>query len=194
MTDSALAGKLRVDIDRAGYYPELVAEALETAVAGESLAAYVVQLETTLDRDELRRHVTVLALTPTRLVVAHVDEHPADEANPTASASASTEAVRIERVDSVVVTRVVDNPAQHAAGDGASEVVLTIGWGAVSRIDLEPATCGDPQCDADHGYTGTASNDDLSVRVSAVADGSGLIRQVLAFASALSQATAARSR
>lgn len=194
MTESTLVGKLRVDIERSGYYPELVSEALDTALAGEDLGAYVVQLETTLDRDEVRRHVTVLALTPTRLIVGHVDEHPSDDLNPVSSASASTEAVRIERVDSVVVTRVVDNPAQHTAGNDASEVVLTIGWGAVSRIDLEPATCGDPQCDADHGYTGTASNDDLSVRVSSVADGSDLVRQVLAFASALSSATAARSR
>ena len=36
----------------------------------------------------------------------------------------------------------------------------------MSRIDLEPASCGDPPCDADHGYTGTASNDDLALRVS----------------------------
>jgi hypothetical protein len=72
--------------------------------------------------------------------------------------------------------------------------VLTIGWGAVSRIDLEPATCGDPQCEADHGYSGTASNDDLSVRVSEVADGADVVRQVLAFAAELAQATADRAR
>jgi hypothetical protein len=70
--------------------------------------------------------------------------------------------------------------------------VLTIGWGAVSRIDLEPAACTDPSCDADHGYTGTASNDDLSVRVSEAADGADVVAQVLQFAGALSQATAAR--
>ena len=194
MTDTALAKQLRTDIQRSGYYPDLVAEALDTALAGETLTAYVVQQETTLDRDELRRHVTVLALTSTRLIVGHTDEHPADEENPVPSASASTEAVRLERVDSVVVTRVVNDPARHSAGKDASEVVLTIGWGAVSRIDLEPATCGDPQCEADHGYTGTASNDDLSVRVSAVADGAELVRQVLVFAEALSQATVGRGR
>jgi hypothetical protein len=194
MTDAALAQQLRTDIQRSGYYPDLVADALETALAGEPLASYVVHHEATFDRDELRRHVTVLALTPTRLIVGHTDEHPADEGNPHPFASASTEAVRIERVDSVVVTRVVSDPAVHQPGGPAAEVVLTIGWGAVSRIDLEPATCGDPQCDADHGYTGTASNDDLSVRVSEAADGAEVVRQVLAFASALSQATAARVR
>lgn len=194
MTESALAQQLRSDIQRSGYYPDLVADALETALAGETLASYVVHHEATFDRDELRRHVTVLALTPTRLIVGHTDEHPADDVNPLPSASASTEAVRIERVDSVVVTRVVSDPARHQPGGPAAEVVLTIGWGAVSRIDLEPAACGDPQCDADHGYTGTASNDDLSVRVSEAADGAEVVRQVLAFAAALALATAARAR
>ena len=194
MTDSALAQQLRSDIQRSGYYPDLVADALETSLAGEPLASYVVHHEATFDRDELRRHVTVLALTPTRLIVGHTDEHPFDDTNPRPYASASTEAVRIERVDSVVVTRVVSDPAVHKPGGPAAEVVLTIGWGAVSRIDLEPAACGDPQCEADHGYTGTASNDDLSVRVSEAADGADVVRQVLAFASALSQATADRAR
>ena len=194
MTESALAQKLRSDIQRSGYYPDLVADALETALAGEALMSYVVHHEATFDRDELRRHVTVLALTPTRLIVGHTDEHPADDVSPVPTASASTEAVRIERVDSVVVTRVVSHPAKHQPGGAAAEVVLTIGWGAVSRIDLEPAACGDPQCDADHGYTGTASNDDLSVRVSEAADGAEVVRQVLAFAAALSQATADRPR
>lgn len=194
MTDAALVQKLRRDIQRSGYYPDLVADALDTAMAAESLVSYVVHHEATFDRDELRRHVTVLALTPTRLIVGHTDEHPVDEGNPTPYASASTEAVRLERVDSVVVTRVVSEPERHRAGGPAAEVVLTIGWGAVSRIELEPAGCGDPQCDADHGYTGTASNDDLSVRVSEAADGAEVVRQVLAFAAALSQATADRAR
>jgi hypothetical protein len=194
MTESATAAQLRSDIQKSGYYPDLVADALETALAGEPLDSYVVHHEATFDRDELRRHVTVLALTPTRLIVGHTDEHPADDINPLPTATASTEAVRLERVDSVVVTRVVANPAQHKPGGSATEVVLTIGWGAVSRIDLEPATCGDPQCEADHGYTGTASNDDLSVRVSEAADGAHVVRQVLAFAASLSEATADRAR
>ncbi len=194
MSDTALGKQLRKDIQRSGYYPDLVADALETALADEPVISYVVHHEAMFDRDELRRHVTVLALTPTRLIVEHTDEHPADEGHSVASATASTEAVRLERVDSVVVSRVVSDPERHRPGGAAAEVVLTIGWGAVSRLDLEPASCGDPQCDADHGYTGTASNDDLSVRVSEAADGAPVVAQVLAFASALSQATAARAK
>ncbi|CAB4900427.1 unannotated protein [freshwater metagenome] len=190
----ALQAQLRTDIERSGYYPDLVSDALETALAGENLSSYLVHHEATFDRDELRRHVTVMALTPTRLIVGHTDEHAPDETSTVAYASASTEAVRLERVDSVVVTRVVNDPGKHRAGGPAREVVLTIGWGAVSRIDLEPAGCSDPQCEADHGYTGTSSNDDLSLRVSEVADGPEVVRQALTFASALSEATAARLR
>ncbi|MFZ9986273.1 MAG: DUF5998 family protein, partial [Candidatus Nanopelagicales bacterium] len=85
-------------------------------------------------------------------------------------------------------------PARHRSGGPVHEVVLTIGWGAVARIDLEPAGCGDSECDADHGYTGTASNDDLSLRVSEAADGAEVVSQTLAFAASLSEATAARLR
>ena len=192
---TSLEGNLKSDIEKSGYYPALVFDSLRTALASEAVLSYVVHHEATFDgRDELRRHVTVLALTPTRLVVGHTDEHPPDETAERPYATSSTEAVRLERVDSVVVTRVVGEPAKYLSGGPAHEVVVTIGWGAVSRIDLEPAACSDPECDADHGYTGTSSNDDLSLRVSEVADGADVVQQALAFAGALSQATAARLR
>jgi hypothetical protein len=185
---------LRRAIDRSGYYPGLVSDALDTALAGEDVRSFFVHHEATFDRDELRRHVTVLALTPTRLLVSHTDEHPADDTHPTAHASASTEAVRLEKVDSVVVTRVVADPATYVSGTPLVEVVLTIGWGAVSRLELEPASCADPSCDADHGYTGLSSNDDFSLRVSEAADGPDSVTQALDFAAALSEATAQHAR
>jgi len=195
MVDAALiARSLQADIERTGYYPALVADCLDTAIGSEALLAYAVNHEATFDRDELRRHITVLALTVTRLVIAHVDEHGShdDPALPPSSASASTEAVRLDQVASVVVTRVVTDPATYVPGSSPTEVMLTIGWGAVSRIDLEPATCGDPQCEADHGFTGSAANDDLSLRVSSAADGEPAVTQMLAFAGALSAATSAK--
>jgi hypothetical protein len=69
------------------------------------------------------------------------------------------------------------------------EAVLTIGWGAVHRVDLEPAGCSDPQCEADHGYTGSMSSDDFSLRVSAAADGSDAVGGLLSFAASLSART-----
>jgi len=60
----------------------------------------------------------------------------------------------------------------------------------LSHVELEPAHCGDESCDADHGYLGTITADDLTLRVSEAADGEDAVRQVLEFAAALSDATA----
>ncbi len=188
------AAQLQSDIDRTGYYPALVMDALQTALAGEEIVAYLVQREPIFDRDQLHSHVTVLALTATRLIVSHVDDHAPDETSTVPYATASSEAVRLQRVDSVVVTRIVTQPEKHRPGGALRELMLTIGWGAVARLELEPATCGDPQCEADHGYTGTSSNDDLTVRISEAADGADVVERALQFAAALSEATSSRLR
>jgi hypothetical protein len=181
---------LRSAIERSGYYPTLVAEAVEQAVGSESVDAFLVHQETTFDANEVRRHVTVLVLTGTRFIVSHTDEQGADDSSPVPYATTSTESVKIGRISSVVVSRVVANPETYVRGSLPREVVLTIGWGAVSRIDLEPAACGDPNCDADHGYTGSTTADDLSLRVSEAGDGPETVAQALAFARSLSEATA----
>ncbi|HEU4674483.1 MAG TPA: DUF5998 family protein [Motilibacteraceae bacterium] len=181
---------VRADIDRAGYYPALVADGLAVALAGEQVEAHLVHQETTFDADEVRRHVTVLALTPTRLVVTHTDDAPGERPGDPVVATSSAEAVALSRVSSVVVTRVVTDPARWEPGTAPGEVTVTVGWGAVSRLDLEPAACGDPHCEADHGYTGTSTADDLSLRVSAAAEGPSAVVQALDFAAALSAATA----
>ena len=128
-------------------------------------------------------------LTPTRLVVGHTDEYPSDDSHPVPYATTSTEAVPLDRVSSVVVSRTVTSPASYQTGDPAREVVLTVGWGAMSRVDLEPAGCGDPDCEADHGYTGALTSDDFSLRVSEAADGGRRVEDMLTFARTLSVAT-----
>jgi hypothetical protein len=191
MSDTSLrpADALRDAVERCGYYPDLVVDSLEVSLAGEPVVSFLVHHEATFDRDELRRHLTVMVLTPTRLVVGHTDDHPADDDNPIAFAATSTEAVRLERIGSVVVSRVIENPVQHTSAQLPREVVLTIGWGAVSRLDLEPASCGDPGCEADHGFTGSSSLDDFSLRISQAGDGEEGVGKALEFARALSRAT-----
>ena len=185
---------LQAEIAASGYYPELVADTMATALAGEQPISYVIQHEATFDRDELRRHISLLLLTPTRLLVLHIDDFPPDETCPVPYASANSEAVRLADVASVVVNRIVGNPALHKPGGSVREVMLTIGWGAVSRIDLEPASCGDPDCTADHGFTGSSSNDDFSVRVSEAGDGAAAVARTLEFAAALSAAVRQHAR
>ena len=196
-----LPSSLTRDIERAGYYPALVADVVESAVAGGDVVSHLVHQETTFDHDTVRRHITVLALTPTRLVVAHADDHAgeddpdeAEDADPqsaataTATATATSECVPLSAVRGVMLTHVVASPATYTPGSLGRELTLTLGWGAVSRIDMIPATCGDPNCEADHGYEGTVTTDDIGLRISADADGEPALAQAMLFARALSAA------
>ncbi len=192
-----LPSTLTKDIERAGYYPALVVDVVESAVAGGEVISHLVHQETTFDHDSVRRHITVLALTPTRLVVAHADDHAAEDdpaepdelsAQSTATATATSECVPLSAVRGVMLTHVVTSPATYTPGSLGRELTLTLGWGAVSRVDMIPATCGDPNCEADHGYEGTVTTDDIGLRISADADGETALAQAMAFARTLSAA------
>ena len=178
------ADDLFAEISRAGYYPEIVAAGIRDAVAGEPTRAFVVHHEPTFDREEIRRHMTVLVLTPSRVIVAHTDEHPGDDLLPRPYTSTTAEAVALSRVGSVLVTRMVAAHSQQL-----EEAVMTISWGAISRVELEPARCDDPNCEADHGYSGSITGDDFTLRLSSAADGGAAVERLLEFARQLSAAT-----
>ncbi|MCH8628593.1 DUF5998 family protein [Arsenicicoccus piscis] len=198
---SAAPAPLVADLELAGYYPALVADVAGEALAGEELVEHLVHQETTFDRDEILRHITVLALTPTRLIVCHVDDHQdhpvgvprtgrAGEKVAETTVTATSESVPLSAVRGVTLTHVVPAGGRYRPGTLGSEVTLTLGWGALSRLELMPATCGDPSCDADHGYDGAVTGDDISLRVSADADGAPAVARARAFARALSLASA----
>ncbi|HYO85368.1 MAG TPA: DUF5998 family protein [Dermatophilaceae bacterium] len=187
--DLTLPASLTTEINRAGYYPGLVADVVGAALAGDQVVSQLVHQETTFDHDTVRRHVTVLVLTPTRLLVAHADDH-AEEGAPAPTATATTESVPLGGIRGVMLTHVVTDPSSYRPGVLGHEITVTIGWGSVSRLDLLPATCGDANCEADHGYEGTLTADDISVRVSAVADGEDALRSAVSFAHALQVAIA----
>lgn len=183
---------LSASIERSGYYPALVRSVLDCALAGEEITSHLVHMETTFVTSEVKRHITVLVLTPTRLVLAHVDDHAVEMTDPASSsqAVATTESVRLDTVRSVVLSHLVATPEEYTAQDTPIEVSLTIGWGSVSRIDIEPMQCPDPNCDSDHGYSGAVTSDDIMVRISATAEGKQAVAEAIAFSQALSRATA----
>lgn len=184
------SAELDAAIEHTGYYPAVVRNGVAASVAGEQVISFLVHHEPTIDRDEVRRHITVVVLTPTRLILCHTDEHAPDDLLPQPYTSTSTEAVKLSQVKSVVVNRMVANPAEVTSEvPPPAEAVVTIGWGGINRVDLEPATCADPQCDADHGYTGVVASDDFSLRVSSAADGQDAVDRLLGFAENLSAST-----
>lgn len=177
---------------KAGYYPAFVTDVLDIALAEERVQTHLVHLETTFDVETIRRHLSVVALTPTRLIFVHADDHSGDEEHGEQSHGiATSESVPLSAVKTVMMTHVVPNPETYRAGSLGRELTVTIGWGAVGRLELEPATCGDPNCDADHGYTGSITGDDLSLRISADAEGENALADAVDFARTLSAATSA---
>jgi hypothetical protein len=180
---------LRADIESCGYFPDLVEEGVLLAAGDEPIQSFLVHHEPTFDRDEIHRHLTVLLLTPTRLIVGHTDDHAGETGQARTSASSSTESVSIRKVNTVVLTRVVPEPETYRPGVSAvEETWLSIGWGAMRRVDLEPAGCSDPNCEADHGYTGNLVADDLTIRMSLAADGPERVGRLIRFATDLQRA------
>lgn len=174
------------DIQRAGYLPELVQDILTTALGNEPVVTHLVHQETTFDDQAVRRHLTVLALTNHRLVIAHADDHESPDPQRTHMATATTETVPLRAVRGVMLTHVLPEPGSYDGSLRGRAVTLTLGWGTVSRLDLIPAACSDPSCEGDHGYEGTVASDDISLRITSEGDGEGALAQALAFGQELS--------
>lgn len=192
-----LPKELELAIASGGYHPAVVADTARRALVGEPLESFLVHQETMFDPAEsLRRHLSVLLLTPTRLVVVHADDtdqhglHMGRRGLTLAATSA--ESVALSSVNSVVLSTVVHHPESFAPGDIPDEVTITLCWGTMTRVDLEPADCPDPQCNADHGFTGVMTRDDMVVRVSRAADGDDALHAALDFASSVHHAIGPR--
>lgn len=183
-----LPAGLRAEIHACGYFPELVSDAVSLALGPEEPVAHLVHVEATFNREEIQRHLSVLVLTASRLIVAHTDEN--EDPGEPAQALTTTESVALREVNSVALSQVVSHPERYGSRRAEiTEAWLTITWGTMRRIDLEPAHCADPDCEADHGLTGMLAGDDLTVRISAAGDGEAKVAQLIAFASALQLAT-----
>lgn len=172
-------------LQRAGFYPVLVADVVADALDGRDCLAHLVHLETHFDRAEVRRHITVLVLTEDMLVITHVDDQQLDEAGEQIVAQISTESVPVAQIRSVVLSYMYAQPQNYTPSDPVRELTLSIAWSGGQRLDVGPASCGDPQCEADHGYTGTISQEDIVLRISSEADGPRAVQDAKIFARAL---------
>lgn len=190
MSNVSAVGPLRDDIVAAGYFPEFISDTVERALAGEEIRAHFVHPETTLDNEHFMRHLTVLVLTPTRLLINHTDEAEArrSEFSSSAGAASTTESIPLRSITGAAVTRVCAHPERYNAQQPSAEAWLQLGWGIVHRVELLPAVCPDPTCDADHGLTGELTSDDLVIRVSEPADGADKVAGLEAFGLAVQQA------
>lgn len=190
MIPDRLPADLRRDIDACGYFPEFVADSVALGLGDEDVVGHLVHHEANFANEAILRHLSVLVLTATRLLVVHTDEGPEIDAagRPTSGqAVTSCEAIPLQAINSVALSRVVASPERYGDGSQVVETWLTMGWGTMRRIDLEPAACADPTCEADHGYTGSLVGDDITIRMSPAADGADNVAKLVTFAAALQQ-------
>jgi hypothetical protein len=113
LDDFALPTSVQAEIDRIGYYPKILGEVLSVAVGGETVDGQLFQLETTFNDDAVRRHLTALILTKTRLISIHVDDDDGEQDEPP-SAIATTEAVPLSQIMGVAISHVFQNPTAKA--------------------------------------------------------------------------------
>lgn len=172
-------------LQRSGFYPRLVADVVNDALDGAESLAHLVHLETHFDRTEVHRHITVLVLTAEMLVITHVDDHQLDESGEQMVAQVSTESVPASQINSVVLSYIYAQPQDYKPSDPARELTLSIAWSGGQRVEMGPTTCGDPNCDSDHGYSGTIMQEDIALRISAEAEGLQAVADAKAFARAL---------
>ena len=176
---------LEAALQRSGFYPRLVADVVNDALDGQESVAHLVHLETHFDRTEVHRHITVLVLTTEMLVITHVDDHQLDESGEQMVAQVSTESGPVAQINSVVRSYIYAQPQHYKPSDPARELTLAIAWSGGQRVEMGPASCGDPACDADHGYSGTIVQEDIALRISAEAEGLQAVADAKAFARAL---------
>ncbi|WP_129657699.1 DUF5998 family protein [Rothia halotolerans] len=194
MADSGPHGsRLDHDITNAGFYPELVRDVVRDALDGQEPASHLVQLETHFDQTEVHRHITVLALAGEIVQITHVDDQSLDEDGQDVVAHVSTETVPVRNLSSVTLSYAYRQPQNYTSATPAAEVTLMMSWTGSQRIDVQPAGCQDPECEADHGYTGVAAREDVVLRISAEADGPRAVEDAREFARALRRANTALS-
>lgn len=178
---SEATDQMRSEIQQAGFYPALISDVVFDALDGEEVAAHLVRLETHFDRAEVHRHLTVLVASAAELVLVHIDDEQLDEAGAQVLAQVSVEAIPLSRVRSVVLGYVYKQPQDYQAGNPIDEVTISMAFSGGFRMDVGPATCGDPECDAVHGYSGQMVQEDLVVRVSAEAEGADAVMRAREF-------------
>ncbi|MFW0155241.1 DUF5998 family protein [Rothia sp. P6271] len=178
---------LEESITRLGFYPELTTDAVIDGLIGQDPQSHLVHLETHFEHGTIHRHITVLALTQHYLLVVHLDDHEHHQPDETAT-HLSVESFSIEHLKSVSANYVYLNSSEYQSGTIPSEVSIDIAWTGAQRLDLQPADCPDPQCQTNHGYTGLAVCEDISLRISSTADGEESVRQACNFVQALRKA------
>ena len=109
--DRDVAPELRKAIERTGYYPEVVHDAVASAVAGEQVVSFYVHHEPTFEHDEVRRGLLGVGIGNIDPLVA--------------------EAMGLDNTHGVLIERVLQGKAADKAGVKVDDIVVAIDGYAV---------------------------------------------------------------
>lgn len=121
--------------------------------------AYFIRPETVFDQDSVYNSVGVFVLTSTRLIILVSDV--SYEFSPAGEFITTTQFVNLDEIKDFQVIRRRVADGQHAGA--LSTVHMRLRWGASWQQDIRPASCDDPNCEAEHGFMGLVTGDDAEI-------------------------------
>ena len=121
-----------------------------------NVQTFFVRPETVFDQDSVYDSIAAFAVTGNRLLVVVSDV--SYEFNPQGEFITTTQFVNLDSIKDfqIVRSRVADGPEAGAL----ASVRMRLRWGAGWQHDIRPASCDNPNCDADHGYMAVITGDD----------------------------------
>lgn len=173
---------LATQISDTGFFPEIVIEALTGAIGEIEAKDFFVHREPIFDMEVAGHHLTVLILLEDKLVVGHFDETDMGQGP---RIVASTEVVPLRQIHAVSLNKAYALPVSQEVK--IKEAWVNIAWGIAQRVELRENSCGDPDCDKDHGSIGTVMADDITLRVSVAGDGILQMQRFIYFVHKLQQ-------
>jgi hypothetical protein len=147
----------------------------------DPMEAFFIRPETVFDQDSVFDAVAVYVLTARHLVIVATDV--TYELSPAGDFVTTTQVVPLTHIRDyqIVRRRVLDGPEKGTL----AAISLRLRWGGGWNVDVRPAACDDPTCEADHGYVAMGQTDDgellldSSLSAEAFAEGLAFIDQLL---------------
>jgi hypothetical protein len=169
------------------FYDRLVLNSLSNLRGAKEIQAFLLDSSTSFEHDGLVRQQLVLMLTESELLVCYVEEI-AEMPDSDSKLRVSTEIVPIRRLGPFQVQRYYSNPAKFGSSESVlNEVVLSLSWTGNQALDIGPASCDDPECTNEHGFTGQSRMGDYTAKYSLKLDNQYWIDHAEKFATSLEQ-------
>src|SRR5699024_6308229 len=120
---------LAIDIERAGFYPQLVADVMGQQLGERKILSHYVHVETHFGYDDLHRHITVLVLAQGNVLSAlHLNDLQDDLDDGPPRAAVATDLGPLSSISSDSGTTGYDTTQDYQSGQSPTYVTLVLSW------------------------------------------------------------------